>query len=324
VLNPAAVIRLGTERGTCDIEVQDIHLDEVHMVIIRLDTGWLFVETGRRDLTRFNGMPGRQRLVGFDESLVLHLGGNAFVFRTGRDESSAARVKKAFRLRQPFASADAAELPQASVAFLQAGEKAGSVTLKSGSCLFGVNHRCDLGFAEKAMGQVHAFAYWGEDGVYIEDFGSSLGTAVNSNRIGAGRNTRLRDGDLVEFGPASMQVRFDGDVEARAAALRAASLTQAGVRFAALAGSLCEDFAVAEADGSVVVGRGTDANVVLLDSGVSRAHAKLRYENKRVWITDLQSANGVYVNGRQIQTSACAPGDLVDIGNNTYLLHYLV
>ena len=46
-----------------------------------------------------------------------------------------------------------------------------------------------------------------------------------------------------------------------------------------------------------LIGRSKDADVVINRNGVSRNHALLWREAGRVWIADLQSANGTYVNG---------------------------
>jgi hypothetical protein len=37
------------------------------------------------------------------------------------------------------------------------------------------------------------------------------------------------------------------------------------------------------------------------ESGVSRRHAALRIEQEHVWITDLGSVNGTFLNGRQLE-----------------------
>src|SRR5687767_5373856 len=56
-----------------------------------------------------------------------------------------------------------------------------------------------------------------------------------------------------------------------------------------------------EEGGEVVVGRATDCDIVLDDALVSRHHARISVRSEGVFVEDLLSANGVYVNGMRVQ-----------------------
>ncbi|MFN2528207.1 MAG: FHA domain-containing protein [Candidatus Baltobacteraceae bacterium] len=65
----------------------------------------------------------------------------------------------------------------------------------------------------------------------------------------------------------------------------------------------------------LVVGRATDADLLLMDPEVSRRHARFESEGEAVFITDLQSSNGTTLNGQRIRESReVRPGDRIDIG----------
>jgi pSer/pThr/pTyr-binding forkhead associated (FHA) protein len=49
-----------------------------------------------------------------------------------------------------------------------------------------------------------------------------------------------------------------------------------------------------------VVGRNDEADIALLDDHISRAHARLVNHQQHIWLQDLGSANGTYVNGDKI------------------------
>ncbi len=67
--------------------------------------------------------------------------------------------------------------------------------------------------------------------------------------------------------------------------------------------------------GTFIVGRGTDCEVAIDDPLVSRQHAKITVTNAAVLIEDLQSANGVYVNGARLHGSvALTDGDRILVG----------
>ncbi len=68
-----------------------------------------------------------------------------------------------------------------------------------------------------------------------------------------------------------------------------------------------------------VLGRSTDADCPIPDPNVSRRHAELRQRSSGAWeIVDLNSTNGVKVNGRRVTSSRLQDGDKVTIGTTTF------
>jgi pSer/pThr/pTyr-binding forkhead associated (FHA) protein len=63
------------------------------------------------------------------------------------------------------------------------------------------------------------------------------------------------------------------------------------------------------------IGRGTGADIVVPDESVSRVHASVRVDGQTAVVEDLDSSNGTFVNGNQIN-SPCrvTPGDVVLVG----------
>ena len=78
---------------------------------------------------------------------------------------------------------------------------------------------------------------------------------------------------------------------------------------------MCGDQDLSFQVGTVFLGRGADCAVIFDDPLVSRKHAKLIVTNEEVVITDLRSANGVYVNGTRIhRPHRILDGDRILIG----------
>jgi len=69
--------------------------------------------------------------------------------------------------------------------------------------------------------------------------------------------------------------------------------------------------------GSMVIGRGDQANLRLADVGISRRHARLDFDGSQVVLTDLGSTTGTMVNGQRISAVALNPGDMVQLGTTT-------
>ncbi|WP_299959425.1 DUF3662 and FHA domain-containing protein [uncultured Modestobacter sp.] len=68
--------------------------------------------------------------------------------------------------------------------------------------------------------------------------------------------------------------------------------------------------------GSNVLGRGTEADVRLPDTGVSRKHADVQLSGSTVTVEDLGSTNGTLVNGRRVGRQELADGDVLRIGHS--------
>ena len=64
-----------------------------------------------------------------------------------------------------------------------------------------------------------------------------------------------------------------------------------------------------------VLGRSRDCDVQIEDANVSRRHAELRREDDGFWIVDLDSTNGVEVDGRRVKRAKLDAGDTFTIGS---------
>jgi pSer/pThr/pTyr-binding forkhead associated (FHA) protein len=68
-------------------------------------------------------------------------------------------------------------------------------------------------------------------------------------------------------------------------------------------------------DDELVLGRRETSDLVLSDPHVSRSHAVIRRQSGAVWVEDLGSTGGTFVNGDQIASAhAINHGDLVRFG----------
>lgn len=66
----------------------------------------------------------------------------------------------------------------------------------------------------------------------------------------------------------------------------------------------------------VTIGRGSENDIQLLDTTVSQKHAKLMVKPDSLYIEDMGSTNGTYVNGQRIKRHRLKNGDLVMIGQH--------
>jgi hypothetical protein len=65
----------------------------------------------------------------------------------------------------------------------------------------------------------------------------------------------------------------------------------------------------------VVIGRSKDCDIQLSDPNVSRRHAEVRQEGAAYWAVDLDSTNGMEVNGKRLKRAKLRPGDTITVGS---------
>jgi ABC transport system ATP-binding/permease protein len=209
----------------------------------------------------------------------------------------------------------------------------------------GRNSACELAFDPAAYPKVsglHAQIHRTTDGAALMHLSKSNKTLVNEAPIDG--MATLRPGDRIRLGysgPTIEVVSFDApvtpppravarppggpmpvapksaDVAKPARAPKPDSTEMTAQADAAdlmlLRGSkTTADFAVGRGG---TIGRLPTAAYRLDHPLVSREHARLRVEGDKAEILDLRSANGTFVNGRQVhQSTALVPGDRLDIG----------
>jgi pSer/pThr/pTyr-binding forkhead associated (FHA) protein len=66
----------------------------------------------------------------------------------------------------------------------------------------------------------------------------------------------------------------------------------------------------------IIVGRSSDLDMVLVEDMVSRKHARIAMQADQIWIEDLGSTNGTFVNGEKIKRARLKEGDRVLIGTS--------
>ncbi|HEX4457323.1 MAG TPA: GGDEF domain-containing protein [Polyangia bacterium] len=68
-----------------------------------------------------------------------------------------------------------------------------------------------------------------------------------------------------------------------------------------------------------VIGRGQQADIQVIDEGISRRHAEISHEDGHIIIRDLGSTNGTYCNGDRVAAHQLSDGDKIQVGSTTIL-----
>jgi len=169
----------------------------------------------------------------------------------------------------------------------------------------------------------HAVIEQQEEDYFIRDLGSFNGTLVNGYRIAA--PTLLRPGALIEIGVGGAKFRFvvpEMASEETPTGEHTVALTSSERRRTTTPQKLTEasnfvtrkNFVEGKVPGCLTVGRAPENDIQLDLLQISKRHAVFRRDTQGWTLEDLESTNGVYVNGRRIRQCRLRATDVIQIG----------
>jgi hypothetical protein len=113
-------------------------------------------------------------------------------------------------------------------------------------------------------------------------------------------------------GPVSISLRRDDQLST--GTLRVESTAAQGGRVAWRGVLDVEGRRIPLTKSRTVIGRGSDADITVADSGTSRKHVEILWDGERAMVRDLNSTNGTMLDGRKVTEGALAPDSTVRIG----------
>ena len=75
--------------------------------------------------------------------------------------------------------------------------------------------------------------------------------------------------------------------------------------------------------GRTVIGRGSDSDITITDTGTSRRHVEILWDGKRAQVTDLGSTNGSKLDGVPLTKAVLPPDSVVEIGRTRIVFRVL-
>ena len=72
-----------------------------------------------------------------------------------------------------------------------------------------------------------------------------------------------------------------------------------------------------------VIGRGSDADITVDDTGISRKHVEILWDGTRAQVNDLGSTNGSKLNGNPVSKAPLPPDSVIDIGRTRIVFRVL-
>jgi hypothetical protein len=72
-----------------------------------------------------------------------------------------------------------------------------------------------------------------------------------------------------------------------------------------------------------IIGRGSDADITVEDTGISRKHVEILWDGTRAEVNDLGSTNGSQLNGAPVHKAPLAPDSVITIGRTRIVFRVL-
>lgn len=72
-----------------------------------------------------------------------------------------------------------------------------------------------------------------------------------------------------------------------------------------------------------IIGRGSDADITVDDTGISRKHVEILWDGNRAQVNDLGSTNGSQLNGAPVHQAPLPPDSVINIGRTRIVFRVL-
>jgi len=215
-----------------------------------------------------------------------------------------------------------ADTSQGRILVEQKGKPASTYELIKNEMIIGRSSKVDIVLPEQVVSRRHARVIMKEGKYFMEDLGSKMSVLHNGKKI---YHHEMKNGDEFLIGPVKLTFQ---SLAADQPDVKAKDDPDATIAF-----SLSRLFQIViEENGQVIahndlsdiplsIGRTADCDITLAKPVVSRKHAKIYLENGSVFIEDLKSNNGTFVNGGKIEKTEVTPSDEIRIG--PFILHVI-
>jgi pSer/pThr/pTyr-binding forkhead associated (FHA) protein len=179
------------------------------------------------------------------------------------------------------------------------------VALDRPVCIVGARSRVHLPLPSQLISKAHAVIIHESDGIYLRDLASRNKTFVNNRAV---REVRLRDDDVVRFGPFSFRCHSGFSVTADEEQGKVGELRVVSPRGATRVLPLTKQ--------TFLIGCRYSCDLMLTGDEIGLAHAILFEREGKRFIRDLTSPSGTLLNGSAVREQELNAGDEIRIGTS--------
>ena len=189
---------------------------------------------------------------------------------------------------------------------------------------------CAVRLDEASISRLHALIRF-VDGIWVLERKASFGAVLlNGHEV---ENANLQGGEEITLGKFLLRVQIElGSSASVAPVLTSSNFRQVSLqepedgRTRVMGSNIKGLFRFEPGTANVpqftleqdiaVFGRGSNCDVVLMDKKASRKHLEVRKQGLSFFLKDLESANGLTINGKKVSDAELVPGDVIQIGES--------
>ena len=162
--------------------------------------------------------------------------------------------------------------------------------LRKNKISFGRDASNNIVLKSGIVSKIHGYLEFVDDKLYLYDNNSTNGIYVNSklyksDEAGAGEVHELHDGDIIRIDNGDPKNSHSMGVLMLYTTIRSSGSWQK---------------CMVNSKSKITIGRGDECDICLDNMNVSRHHASIVNVGGRLFVEDLNSANGVFVNGKRV------------------------
>lgn len=173
----------------------------------------------------------------------------------------------------------------------------------------------NLVLADAGIDSLHARIVTSDNKMFLKDNNSNSGCFINGQRV---THKEIFPGDIIKLGPIEIEVLDPHNKAGAGSADHRKNATP--WRLISDSSWLAGKSFEIPADKPAVIGRGTQCDIVIPGTHLSRRHTEFTVQGNTLRIKDLSSANGTFVNDRRIEETIVYSGDRVRIDVYTFRL----
>lgn len=299
-------IKIGGSPKTADLVIprgRNSEIKDIQVVMISTGSQWVVIDIGDSNLLYVNGVRKRQAIIPRESACVLNLEDVPIALLT-RDEKPKNAEKEVISQNTKF--------------FGVITDEASKQIPFDKPCLIGSNPFCDI----RVPGSIFLGIIFSiNKNLYAHTFTETEATVDGAPLEWT---SLLNDESVLKIGPHAIKIAYPEDYKEYSGFCIVPEAFESRLCFQEILddGAFGRQYPLPPPACSFYIGRSGD-NYFTIDSlNVSRKHTQgFMYEHSLLLI-DCGSKNGTYVNRERVEEKMVNPGDIIELGDKTFLLTY--
>jgi len=303
----------------CDIVIDDPAISSEQLIVVKLGDYCYFMDCGTQDCVSFNGVRKRQESAPAESRMLIKVG-KFWIVYLGIDAVDYLDERESVVLKRSLVMGDTLEREAPQAELLIKSEYGEWATSKA-PILVGSHSTCDYRIDGPGIEPFHFMLYFNPQGAFVEDLTQgSPGIKVDGIKcIGAKPVSTDVTIDISNF---DIYVYVYGNIKERCETLFSDFNNKTDLMLTALSPEDLDPIVLPFGNKRLKVGRNDECDITIEHPSVSREHAYIIVREKCFHLADNHSSNKCFVNLKPIEKSTVRPGDIIEFGHASYLVHY--